>query len=152
MKTITVKKHDAQGQFVWAYEGELIGRTAVSLTINAIFQREDMDLGFAIFKKGDRFIEHFYADRWYNIFALYDRDNGHHKGWYCNICRPAQLLNNAVVYDDLALDLWVNADGTYQVLDEDEFAQLTIPQTDAQQAQEALNALITMAQLETLPT
>lgn len=152
MMTITIKKHDAQGLFVWAYDGKLVERTAVSLTIDAIFQREDMDLGFAIFKKGDRFIEHFYTDRWYNIFALYDRDDGQHKGWYCNICRPAQLLSNAVVYDDLALDLWVNTDGTYQVLDEDEFAQLTIPQIDAQQAQEALSTLIIMAQMGTLPT
>ena len=92
-----------------------------------LFNRDDLDLGFAFFKRGDRFVETFYSDRWYNVFAVYDRDDQGLKGWYCNICRPAKLGATAVRCEDLALDMWVS-DRKYQiqVLDEDEFASLDL--------------------------
>ena len=65
-----------------------------------------------------------YADRWYNIFTIHDRDDGKVKGWYCNIGKPAEIEDDVVSYVDLALDLWVSANGDQTVLDEDEFEEL----------------------------
>jgi predicted RNA-binding protein associated with RNAse of E/G family len=79
-----------------------------------------------VLKRGDRFVETFYTDRWYNIFEIYDRDDGRLKGWYCNIGYPAVLEKNIVSYIDLALDLWVATDGKQAVLDEDEFLELPV--------------------------
>lgn len=73
-------------------------------------------------KRNDRFVETFYSNRWYNIFEIYDRDDGRFKGWYCNIGKPAIIADDFVSYVDLALDLWVSADGRQTVLDEDELA------------------------------
>ncbi len=75
------------------------------LSLQALFDREDMPFVDVVFKRNDLFLETFYADRWYNIFEIHDRDDGALKGWYCNIGRPATLGDAAISYVDLALDL-----------------------------------------------
>jgi len=92
-------------------------------------------------KRDDRFVETFYSDRWYNVFAIYDRDDGAFKGWYCNIGFPAVIEKDTLSYIDLALDLWVAADGTQTVLDEDEFLGLSIDVMTRAQAASALEEL-----------
>lgn len=58
---------------------------------------------------------------------MHDRDDGTLKGWYCNIGRPVvEEGGNVLSYIDLVLDLWVAADGTQTVLDEDEFVALDL--------------------------
>jgi hypothetical protein len=92
-------------------------------------------------KRGDRFVETFYSDRWYNVFAIYDRDDGVFKGWYCNVGYPAVIEKDTVSYIDLALDLWVAADGAQTVLDEDEFLGLSMDVVTRAQAVKALDEL-----------
>jgi uncharacterized protein len=149
---VTVYKLDEYGQEVWQYPARLVARTADFVKLEANFIREDMDLGFATFRRGDRFVEYFYTDRWYNVFAVYDRDGEVLKGWYCNVCRPAVFKDDAVYCEDLALDLW-HAPGQSQplVLDEEEFAALDIPPADRQQARQALKQLIQLAHENKLP-
>jgi protein associated with RNAse G/E len=80
-----------------------------------------------VLRRGDRFLETFYTDRWYNIFEIHDRDDDRLKGWYCNIGFPAVIeADDRISYIDLALDLWVTPDGRQSVLDEDEFSALAI--------------------------
>ena len=80
-----VYKLDAQGREVWRYPAELVESLPNGVRLEAFFNRDDIDFGWAVFKKGDRFVEYFYTDRWYNIFVIYDRDSDTHKGWYCNL-------------------------------------------------------------------
>jgi predicted RNA-binding protein associated with RNAse of E/G family len=79
-----------------------------------------------VLKRNDRFVETFFIDKWYNIFEIYDRDNGKLKGWYCNITKPAVIQDDSVSYVDLALDLWVSANGSQTILDEDELEDLKL--------------------------
>jgi len=60
---------------------------------------------------------------------------------YCNVCRPAVLTDGAVSYVDLALDLWVSADGKQTVLDEDEFNDLLLSDSERGKALDALAEL-----------
>lgn len=123
---IKVQKKNPAGEVMYEYEGDEIRRDDTSVVVEALFTRDDMPFQDVTFKKGDRFVEYYYSDRWYNIFAIYDRDDGALKGWYCNIGKPAVIEDELVSYVDLALDLWVSADGTQTVLDEDEFAALDL--------------------------
>ncbi len=123
---IKVQKKNPAGEVTVEYVGDVLQRDENSVTLEALFTREDMPFMDVIFKNGDRFVEYFYADRWYNIFKIHDRDNGKVKGWYCNIGKPAEIKDNVVSYVDLALDLWVSADGKQTVLDEDEFEELAL--------------------------
>ena len=135
---IKVQKKNPAGEVLIEYEGDEIGRAENSITLEALFTRDDMPFMDVTFKKGDRFVEYYYSDRWYNIFVIYDRDDGKIKGWYCNVGMPAVIKDDIVSYVDLALDLWVSVDGKQTVLDEDEFEMLEL--TDELRAK-ALNGL-----------
>lgn len=123
---IQVQKKNPNGEVVYKYEGELIERDKNSVTLHALFTREDMPFMDVVLKKDDLFVEYYYNDRWYNIFEIYDRDDGTRKGWYCNIGQPAVMEGSVVSYVDLALDLWVSVNGDQTVLDEDEFEKLDL--------------------------
>ncbi|HJR79923.1 MAG TPA: DUF402 domain-containing protein [Anaerolineales bacterium] len=123
---ITVQKKNPEGEVTYEYEGVLLKRDENSITLEAIFDREDLPFMDVVLKKGDRFVEQYYTDRWYNIFAVYDRDDGKLKGWYCNVGKPAVIEDGVVSYVDLALDLWVSTSGEQTVLDEDEFERLNL--------------------------
>jgi predicted RNA-binding protein associated with RNAse of E/G family len=124
--TIKVLKKNLSGEVVYEYEGELLHRDENSVTLEALFTRDDMPFMDVVFKKDDRFVETYHADRWYNIFEIHDRDDDSLKGWYCNIGMPAVIEDGVVSYVDLALDLWVSVDGKQTVLDEDEFESLEL--------------------------
>ena len=123
---IKVQKKNPAGEVTYEYDGVLLSRDENSVTLEALFDRADMPFMDVVFKTGDRFVEYYYADRWYNIFIIHDRDTKKIKGWYCNIGKPAVIEDGLVSYVDLALDLWVAVDGKQTVLDEDEFEELKL--------------------------
>ncbi|HKY55716.1 MAG TPA: hypothetical protein VJM08_15470, partial [Anaerolineales bacterium] len=81
---IKVQKKNLGGEVVHEYEGELLHRDEHSVTLEALFTRDDMPFMDVVLKKDDRFVETYYSDRWYNIFEIHDRDDDLLKGWYCN--------------------------------------------------------------------
>jgi predicted RNA-binding protein associated with RNAse of E/G family len=142
-----IQKKDPAGNVLLEYEGEILRRDENSITLEAIFQREDMPFMDIVIKKGDRFVETFYLDRWYNIFEIHDRDDGRFKGWYCNVGKPAQIYEDILSYIDLALDLWVTPDGEQTILDEDELEALQLDEQLTRQVYAGLHAL--QAELKT---
>lgn len=138
---ITVLKKNLAGEVTWQYEGVVLHREENKITLEALFNRDDMPFMDIVLKRNDRFVETFYSDRWYNIFEIYDRDDGRIKGWYCNIGKPAVLEDGIVSYVDLALDLWISADGKQTVLDEDEFEELELDDDTRQNALAGLEGL-----------
>jgi len=141
---IKVLKKNLKDEVTWQYEGQVLRREPNAVVLEAFFNRPDMPFMDVVFKANDRFVETFYTNRWYNIFEIYDRDDRKCKGWYCNVGKPAVVTNEAVSYVDLALDLWVSADGKQTVLDEDEFEELSLNESERD---EALNALAELRQL-----
>lgn len=137
-EAITVHKLDATGREVWTYHGEVLQRTADSVTLQARFDREAVEFHGLRLERDDVFVETFYRNRWYNIFAIHDQTGGALKGWYCNITRPARITPSDVYAEDLALDLVVLPDGKAFVLDEDEFEALAL---DSEERKIALRAL-----------
>jgi len=123
---IKVQKKNPAGEVTYQYEGDLLRRDENFIVIEALFDRKDMPFQDVVFRTGDRFVEYYYSDRWYNIFAVHDKDDGRIKGWYCNVGMPAEIEDGIVSYVDLALDLWVSANGMQTVLDEDEFDALVL--------------------------
>lgn len=123
---IKVQKKNPEGKVKHEYEGVILQRDERSIIVEALFDRADMPFMDVVFKKGDRFVEYYYSDRWYNIFVIHDRDDEQVKGWYCNIGLPAVFEDGLVSYVDLALDLWVSVGGEQTLLDEDEFESLQL--------------------------
>jgi predicted RNA-binding protein associated with RNAse of E/G family len=138
-----VIKKNIHGQVTWRYNGQMVECAANYIVLEAFFDRQDMDLHGLFLGKGDRFIETWYTDRWYNIFEIHAREDDHLRGWYCNIGCPAEIDGYTISYIDLSLDLLVFPDGRQVVLDEDEFTALELSPEMRQQALEALLALKT---------
>lgn len=134
-------KLNPAGEVSWQYEGRLLKRAPRSVVLEAFFDIRDTPVVDAVLKRGDRFIETFYEARWYNLFEIYDRDDGKLKGWYCNICRPALFTIDTVSWVDLALDLWVSPEGRQTVLDEHEFRLLVMSRQEQRRALTALKQL-----------
>ncbi len=141
MPGVTVYKLDLSGRVAWQYDGQVLRREADRVVLEAFFNRDDAPFMGILLKRGDRFVETFFSDRWYNIFEIHDRDDGGLKGWYCNVGKPAAIADSQVSYVDLALDLWVAADGTQTVLDEDEFEALGLDEATREKALGGLDAV-----------
>jgi predicted RNA-binding protein associated with RNAse of E/G family len=137
MIIITVIKQDYLGNETWRYSGNLIARRQDEIVIEAHFNRDETRVAELVLNRGDRFVETYFSNHWYNIFEIYDHKNDHLKGWYCNVGYPAVITRHSITYRDLALDLLVYPNGKQEVLDEDEFSELPLPrqvQTAARQA------------------
>ena len=63
------------------------------------------------------------------------------KGWYCNICRPATLVDGELNCVDLELYLFVDPEGGILRLDEEEFEDLGLRDEDPHAYEEARAAL-----------
>ncbi len=140
-KSILVIKQNTDLKETWRYQGLMVNKIDHEVTIEAKFNRKDFLFNGIMLKEGDTFVETYYSDRWYNIFAMYDRDSGQLKGWYCNISFPANINTNSITYVDLALDLLIKPDGEQIVLDRDEFDALELDQETRHKAFLALSEL-----------
>jgi hypothetical protein len=138
---VVVIKLDVAGNETWRYSGRVLERHANWLRLEAFFNRPDTPFHGILLARGDRFLETYYTDRWYNIYEIHDRLTDDLKGWYCNVTRPALFDDHQVSYVDLALDLLVFPDKTRLVLDKDEFALLPIDEVTRRQALAALKEL-----------
>ncbi len=144
MEQVTVRKLDHTGRQVLSYLGQVLHREDDTIVLRTTWDRPPLDLGYVVLETGSRWTEHFYAGQWYNIFEICASD-GRLQGWYCNVTRPTRITASQVEAEDLALDLWVAADGEMRVLDEDEFAALPLSPEERQAARGALSKLKAMA-------
>lgn len=151
MSTLTVHKCDENSQDIITYTAELIELDGTRICVEARFNLDGRDVGGLWLQRGDRFVETYYRDRWYNVFAVYDAENGRFKGWYANVSRPARLEGDHLYADDLALDLLVFPEGRLRVLDEDEFAALPLNAEERAQALAALDEMKRLAESRQAP-
>ena len=149
--SIVIKKLNLAHELMWSYTGHVIDRTPTRIKLEARFNRETTDFGYAVFEKNDRFVEWFFADRWYNIFEVHSVQDDHLKGWYCNIVQPALFQDGEIAQVDLALDVWISSDGTPLILDEDEFAALNLDAPTHTRARQAMIELLGLMQRRVSP-
>jgi hypothetical protein len=141
MEQIIVIKLDYAGRETYRYSGWLIEAKNHVITVEAFFDRLDTRVDDIVLLKGDRFVEYYFNNRWYNILEVHDRSSDHVKCWYCNISYPAILIDNSLSYRDLALDLLVYPDGRQVILDRDEFEKLPLQSEITDNALKGLNEL-----------
>jgi hypothetical protein len=125
-----------------SYPAELLHDDGTRLAVRAAWAGAGVrDFGFVRFEPGDVFTEYYWRDRWYSVKEVRDA-TGTLKGWYCDIARPARLVGTELIVEDLDLDLWRSADGTdVRRLDEDEFEESGLTESDPRAASAAVAAL-----------
>lgn len=141
MGIIKIIKQDYLGHDVWEYTGSLVQRYKNKIIIEAYFDREETPVDKLILREGDRFIETYFLDKWFNIYEIQNQQDRIIKAWYCNISYPAKLFDNTITYRDLELDLLVYPDGRQKVLDIAEFEALPLNNQVRSKALQALKEL-----------
>jgi protein associated with RNAse G/E len=130
MRSITIHLLKPGKGATITYQGELLHEAPDEIVILAQWERPALDLGYVTFETGDCFYEHYYRERWYNVFEIRSAA-GRLKGWYCNVTRPACIDGSTITSEDLELDLFVSPDrATIKRLDVDEFEARGFAQSD----------------------
>jgi protein associated with RNAse G/E len=142
---ITIHKCDATGGEVRRWSALVLHSDHTLLRVEAHYDANEVDRFGLFFRKGDLLHETYFADRWYNVFAVYDVETEVLKGWYCNISRPARFLDGDVYWEDLGLDVVVLPDRRSGVLDEDEFNELRLTAQERRQARQAAAEIVRCA-------
>lgn len=117
--TINSRKYDGHIRRTWP--GGLISQSDDSLVVVGRFQEdvEHDDLG--LIKQGTVSFEHFWLDRWYNIFRFHEPD-GTLRNYYCNVTMPPIFADDVIDYVDLDIDVIVWPEKGYEVLDREDLA------------------------------
>ena len=151
---IKVQKKNQEGDVTYEYEGTLLSQDEHSIVLEALFDRADMPFMDVMFKTGDRFVEYYYTERWYNIFR-FEEPVGTLRNWYCNITMPPTISETAVDYVDLDIDVLIWPDQCFQILDVDEYDENArkygLSDDARQQVSQALSQLSIMLQNRDFP-
>jgi len=98
--------------------------------------------------------EYYWLDRWYNVFRFRDADLNL-KRFYCNINMPPRFDGQTLTYVDLDIDVLVEPDLSYRVLDLEDFQenarQYNYPVDLQTEAHRALDELIVLIETRAFP-
>jgi protein associated with RNAse G/E len=121
VEAITVCAYKYAGSEYRQWRGHLAGRKNSLLILNATFDKEVRHPLLGLIALGTISVEFYWLDRWYNIFRFH-QPAGELRNYYCNINVPPIFHQNVLSYIDLDMDILVEPDLSYRILDEDEFA------------------------------
>ncbi len=136
---VTIVKLRPNGDEAIRYPGKAISAPPGWVAARAPWKQGRIDLGYLIFEPNDIFLEYFALERPFNIFAIF-REDGSHKGWYCNVTQPTWVEGETIYWHDLYVDVVAYPDGRSLVLDEDELLSSGLKMTEPETHQMILRA------------
>jgi protein associated with RNAse G/E len=150
--TVHSCKHDGRVRRKWPMR---LARSEGSLLIlEGFFAQEVRHPFIGTIEAGTLSTEFFWTDRWYSVFR-FQSPAGQLLKFYCNINTPPRLESGVLSFVDLDVDVLVNPDYSYKVLDEDEFNQhaeiYDYPRSYRVRVQEALRQLFVLIENRRFP-
>ncbi|HPL80981.1 MAG TPA: DUF402 domain-containing protein [Anaerolineaceae bacterium] len=139
---LKIIKHHAGSEKIYSWSGQVLSETLNMRRLNAWFNGNPGYVGKVLLEPGDRFVETYFTDRWYNFFQIYAGQSDVLKCYYFNLSRPAVFYEDRIEWEDLALDLIVYPDGQKELIDQDEFARLNIDEKTRQICWQTLTDLL----------
>jgi uncharacterized protein len=118
MITVRANKYDGSAHRSWP--AEVLRREGSLIVLDAVFVDEVQHDLLGTIERGTLSLEYYWLDRWYNVFR-FQCPNGKLRNFYCNVNCPPHFDGEILSYIDLDIDILVNSDFTYSVLDQDEF-------------------------------
>ena len=137
--TVRVLKYDGTEYRQW--QAQLVRCDGSLMVLNGEFDIEVQHSQLGHIPLGTRTVEYYWLDKWYNVFRFLG-NAGETRLWYCNVNMAPIVKDSVLTYVDLDIDILVQADFSYRILDLDEFELHTRLFSYPQEVQEvAKNAL-----------
>ena len=118
--TIHSRKYDGSINKSWTVN--LLKYHNPLLLFIGIFENEFEHQDLGLIRRGTISYEYYWLGKWFNVFRLHEAD-GIFRNFYCNINMPPKFENDVLDYIDLDIDILVDKDLTYKILDRTEFEQ-----------------------------
>jgi len=149
---VSVLKYDGREHRRWP--ARIAKSDGPLLVLDAVFDEEiEHDL-LGTISSGTISTEYYWLDRWYNVFRFSDSDRILKK-FYCNVNVPPRFDGRVLSYIDLDIDVLVEPDLTYKILDEDDFEQnakqYVYPEEVQANARRALSELTELIESRSFP-
>jgi protein associated with RNAse G/E len=150
--TVRVLKYDGAEHRRWS--ARLAQREGSLMVLEAAFEFDVHHHLLGEIRRGTRTIEYYWLDRWYNVFRFLN-DDGATRLYYCNVNVPPTLAGGVLSYVDLDIDVLVQPDFSYEVVDLDEFEQnaaaFGYPPETMTAAHAAVRALVNLIETRHFP-
>lgn len=151
---IEVRSYKYDGALHRTWDAHLVRQEGTLIILDATFPDEIVHDLLGTITAGTHSLEYYWLDRWYNVFRFAQPD-GALRSYYCNINVPAKFDGETLSYVDLDLDILVNPDFSYKVLDTEEFRKNArvygYPDEVQANAQRALDDLTSMIHTRAFP-
>jgi protein associated with RNAse G/E len=139
---VRVYKFDGREHRTWS--ARIAEQAGPLIVLDAVFHEEvEHDLLGRIIS-GTVSKEYYWLDRWYNVFRFGGR-------FYCNVTKPPSFDGSILTYVDLDVDVLVEPDFSYRILDLEDFEIYPYPAEVRQKARQALGDLISLIEARTFP-
>ena len=139
---VRVLKFDGTERRTWS--AQVARHDGLLIVLDAVFAEEINHDLLGTIASGTISKEYYWLDRWYNVFRFNDR-------FYCNISQPPELKDGVLSYVDLDIDVLVEADFSYTVLDEEDFEASSYPAEIQQRARQGVEELIKRIENRSFP-
>jgi protein associated with RNAse G/E len=112
--------------------------------LDAVFEEEIQHDLLGRIASGTISKEYYWLDRWYNVFRFDER-------FYCNVTKPPSFDGSILTYVDLDIDVLVESDFSYRILDLEDFEARSYPAEVQQNARNALDEVISLVESKAYP-
>lgn len=141
---VVVRVYKFDGREHRSWRARIAEQTGPLIVLDAVFREEvEHDLLGKI-ASGTVSKEYYWLDRWYNVFRFGGR-------FYCNVTKPPSFDRSILTYVDLDVDVLVEPDFSYRILDLEDFEIYPYPAEVKQKARQALEELLSLIEARIFP-
>jgi protein associated with RNAse G/E len=137
-----------------SWPAKLLRQEGSLIVLDAKFPNEVVHDLLGTIASGTHSLEYYWLDRWYNVFR-FAHPNGQLRNYYCNVNVPPTLADDVLSYVDLDLDILVEPDFSYRVLDMEDFERnieiYGYPAEVQANARQALDDLVIIIETRAFP-
>ena len=119
-KSILVRALKFDGSEHRSWSAQVLSQDTSLIVLDAKFPDEIIHELLGTIASGTHSLEYYWLDRWYSVFRFAEPD-GKLRNYYCNVNVPAKFDGETLSYVDLDLDILVDPDFSYRVLDVADF-------------------------------
>src|SRR5882724_2811248 len=120
MSPVEVRVYKYNGLLHRTWPAELLRQEGSLIVLDAKFADEVIHDLLGTIASGTHSLEYYRLDRWYNVFRFAEPD-GTLRNYYCNVNVLPTFDGETLSYVDLDLDILVEPDLSYRILDVEDF-------------------------------